>query len=236
VDFSTRIAEARVRAQRDAEASAQSARATQINGLLAEATGAMERRQYEAAIAAYTRVLELDPGNQAATIGKSNALTAKTVAEAAPGGPRPGGVVHSFVSGRTEAKGSEQAGLVGFEDSAGVDVKRGTAAAELPGKIIYEPSPPAPRPGERFRVSASLSNEGTQAIQLASMTVTTTIDGKRMSNPVTPLVTTVAPAQRALVFQTPGEMLWREGTQSWTMEIVLLTTKGETYRNTLTWK
>jgi hypothetical protein len=31
-------------------------------------------------------------------------------------------------------------------------------------------------------------------------------------------------------------MLWREGTQSWTMEIVLKTTKGETYRNTLAWK
>ena len=37
-------------------------------------------------------------------------------------------------------------------------------------------------------------------------------------------------------FQTPPDQVWREGTQSWTMEIVLRTTKGETYRNTLTWK
>jgi serine/threonine-protein kinase len=235
VDFSRRIAEARARAQRESDQKAQSARATQINGLLAEATAAMEHKQYEAAIAAYGRVLELDSGNQVAMIGKGNALTAKTVAEAAASGPRPGGVVRSFVAGRTEAKGTEQGGLVGFEDSAGVDVKKGTAAAELPGKILFEASPPAPRPGERFKVGVFLVNEGQQAIPLATMTVATVLDGRRQSGPVPLSVTTVAPGQRAPVFQSPDQV-WREGTQSWSMEIVLKTTKGETYRNTLSWK
>jgi serine/threonine-protein kinase len=235
VDFSTRIAEARARAQRETEAKAQSARAAQVNSLLSDASTAMERKQYEAAIAAYNRVLEIEPGNQVAMIGKGNALTAKTVAEAAASGPRPGGVVRSFVAGRTEAKGTEQGGLVGFEDSAGVEVKRGTAAAELPGKILFEASPPAPRPGERFRVGVFLVNEGQQAIPLASMTVATVLDGRRQSGPVPLSVTTVAPGQRAPVFQTP-EQVWKEGTTSWTMEIVLKTTKGETYRNTLSWK
>jgi tetratricopeptide (TPR) repeat protein len=234
-DFSSRITEARARAQRDADAKAQSARTGQITGLLAEATGAIERKQYEAAIAAYTRVLEIDPANQVASIGKSNALTAKTVAEAAASGPRPGAVVRSFVAGRTEAKGTEQGGLVGFEDSAGVPVKKGTAAAELPGNILFEASPPSPKAGERFRVTVSLANEGQQAIPLASMVVTTVLDGKRQSGPVPPSVTTVAPGQRAPVFQAP-EQVWKEGTQSWTMEIVLRTVKGETYRNTLAWK
>ena len=138
--------------------------------------------------------------------------------------------------GRTEAKGSEQGGLVGFEDSAGVDVKRGTAAAELPGKLVFDAAPAAPKAGERFHVSAFLSNEGSQAIQLASMQITTTVDGRRQGGPVAPAASTVAPGQRALVYQTPAETLWREGTQSWTMEIVLKTTKGETYRNVLSWK
>ncbi len=235
VDFSPRIAEARARAQREAETKVQSTRTAQINGLLNEASTAVERRQYEAAVAAYNRVLELDPGNQVASIGKSNALTAKTVAEAAASGPRAGAVVRTFVPGRTEAKGTEQGGLVGFEDSAGVNVKKGTAAAELPGRIVFEASPPAPKAGERFRVSVVLVNEGQQAIPLASMTVATVLDGKRQSGPVPPSVTTVAPGQRAPVFQSP-EQVWKEGTESWTMEIVLRTTKGETYRNTLAWK
>mgnify|MGYP001075558614 CR=1 FL=1 len=183
----------------------------------------------------FGRLLELDPGNQAATIGKSNALNSKTVAEAAASGPRAGAVVRSFVPGRTEAKGTEQGGLVGFEDSAGVNVKKGTAAAELPGRIVFEASPPAPKAGERFRVNVVLANEGQQAISLASMTVATILDGKRQSGPVPLSVTTVAPGQRAPVFQSP-EQVWKEGTESWTMEIVLRTTKGETYRNTLAWK
>jgi len=39
------------------------------------------------------------------------------------------------------------------------------------------------------------------------------------------------------VFQTqPGSLIWKEGTQAWSMEIVLKTKRGETYRSTLTWK
>lgn len=180
-------------------------------------------------------MLALDPGNIAAGNGRQAAIGAKAIADAAASGPRGGGG-RTFVAGRTEAKGNEQGGLVGFEDSAGVEVKKGTQAAELPGKIIYEANPPAPKPGERFKVNVFLSNEGQQAIQLATMTVATVLDGKRQSGPVPLSVTTVAPGQRAPVYQTPGDQVWKEGTQSWTMEIVLKTTEGETYRNTLSWK
>jgi hypothetical protein len=117
-----------------------------------------------------------------------------------------------------------------------VNVKKGTAAAELPGRIVFEASPASPKPGERFKVSVFLVNEGQQAIPLAAMTVASVLDGKRQSGAVPLSVTTVAPGQRAPVFQTPPDQVWREGTQSWTMEIVLRTTKGETYRNTLAWK
>ncbi len=234
VDFSTRIAEARARAQREADQKAQSARATQVNAALNQAATALQNKQYEAAIAAYDQALEVDPTNAAAVQGRQAAIGAKAIADAAASGPRPGGG-RTFVPGRTEAKGTEQGGLVGFEDSAGVEVKKGTAAAELPGKILFEASPPAPRPGERFKVGVFLVNEGQQAIPLASMTVATVLDGKRQSGPVPLSVTTVAPGQRAPVFQAP-EQVWKEGTQSWSMEIVLKTTKGETYRNTLSWK
>jgi tRNA A-37 threonylcarbamoyl transferase component Bud32/tetratricopeptide (TPR) repeat protein len=235
VDFSSRIAEARARVQREADQKAQSARTVEVNAALNQAATALQNKQYEAAIAAYDQVLALDPGNTAAGNGRQAAIGAKAIADAAASGPRGGGG-RTFVAGRTEAKGNEQGGLVGFEDSAGVEVKKGTQAAELPGKIIYEASPPAPKPGERFKVNVFLSNEGQQAIQLATMTVATVLDGKRQSGPVPLSVTTVAPGQRAPVYQTPGDQVWKEGTQSWTMEIVLKTTKGETYRNTLSWK
>ena len=139
----------------------------------------MEAKQFDAAVAAYNQVLEIDPGNVAAHTGKSNAITARTVAEAAAGAGRaPTAPAHGFVAGRTEAKGREaSAGLVGFEEG-GVAVKRATQAAELPGKIHFETIPAAPQPGERFSVSAYLRNEGSQPIQLASMLVATTVDGR----------------------------------------------------------
>jgi hypothetical protein len=126
-------------------------------------------------------------------------------------------------------------GLVGFEDSAGVQVKSGTQAAELPGTIVFEAAPQVPKAGEAFRVVAFLSNQGTQPIALASMSVATTVDGRTQRGPIPPATATVAPGQRAPVFQAQG-LVWKESTQSWVMEILLTTQRGETYRNTLTWK
>ncbi len=139
--------------------------------------------------------------------------------------------------GRTEAKAAASAGLVGFEDSAGVAVKSGTQSAELPGSIVFEATPQVPKPGESFRVVVYLANQGSQPIPLTAMTVATTVDGKPpQKGPVPPATATVAPGQRGVVFQTPGQMIWKEGTQAWSMEVVLTTQRGETYRNTLTWK
>ena len=230
-----RIEAARAQGQREADAKAQQARTAQINALVTEAAAAAERKQYDTALAAYNRVLELDPGNQVATIGKSNVVTARTVAEAAGG--RASAALRSFVEGRTEKKGAEgSAGLVGFEDSAGVTVKKGTQAADLPGSIRFEASPAAPKPGERYKVSVYFVNEGQQPIPLATMSVATTVDGKRQAGSLPPMAATAAPGARSLVYQTPGDQLWRDGTTAWTMELTLRTAKGETYRNTLAWK
>jgi hypothetical protein len=48
-------------------------------------------------------------------------------------------------------------------------------------------------------------------------------------------VSMVAPRARPPVYATPDDV-WKEGTQSWTMAVELVTKKGETYTNTLSWK
>jgi serine/threonine-protein kinase len=235
VELSRRIDAARLQAQRDTEARAQQQRAAQITTLLNQADARFAEKQYGAAIALYDQVLALEPGNTVALNGKSNARTAQTVAESAAVGPRPGGVVRSFVPGKTEAKGSEQGGLVGFEDSAGVNVKKGTQSAELPGRINFEATPSAPKPGDRYSLSVYLMNEGAQPIQLASMTVASTVDGRTQRNSMSPAATTVAPRDRALILQV-RDQVWKEGTTAWSFEVSVTTTKGETYRNSLAWK
>ncbi|HXY41522.1 MAG TPA: tetratricopeptide repeat protein, partial [Vicinamibacteria bacterium] len=238
VALAARLAEAQRQAQQDGQRKAQQARSTQLAALIEEGSLAMERRQFDAAVAAYNKALALDPGNVVAQTGKSNALTARAVAEAAAAAtvPRPAEApAHAFVAGRTEARGPDSAGLVGFEDSPAVVVKK-TQAAELPGRLVFEASPASPRPGEPFRVAAFLVNEGSQPIQLSGMTVATTVDGRKQSGAVPPAATTVAPGARAVVWRTPGDLVWREGTGSWVLELTLRTSKGETYRNTLSWK
>jgi hypothetical protein len=139
------------------------------------------------------------------------------------------------VPGRTVAKGVEQGGLVGFEDSAGVTVKKGTQAADLPGQIVFQASPTSPKGGERYKVTAYFSNEGQQPVELARMVVTTVLDGKKQSGSLPLTVSMVAPRAREPVYLTPDDV-WKEGTQSWTMTVELVTKKGETYTNTLSWK
>ncbi len=231
-----RIADARARAQRDADATAASQRAAQVTAALNEAGTAFQNKQYEAAIAAYDRALALEPGNSAAQTGKTGAISAKMMADAAASGPRAGtAAVKSLVPGRTEAKAPAGGGLVGFEDTAGITVKSGTQGAALAGTIVFDASPQVPKAGEGFRVSVFLSNEGAQPIPLTSMVVSTTVDGRPQRGPVPLTTSTVAPGQRGLVYQMPSQV-WRDSTQSWVMEVLLTTQRGETYRNTLTWK
>ncbi len=125
---------------------------------------------------------------------------------------------------------------MGFEDTAGITVKQGTQAAALPGTIVFDAAPQVPKAGESFKVAVFLSNEGAAPIPLTAMTVTTTVDGNRQrgrpaadhrhrgAGPAGPRVPDAC------------EQVWKDSTQSWAMEIALTTQRGETYRNTLTWK
>jgi eukaryotic-like serine/threonine-protein kinase len=238
VGLQRRVAESRASAQRDADAKVASARTAQVTTALNDAATALQAKQYEAAVAAYDRALQLDPSNTAATNGRQAAIGAKAIADAQASGPRPGaGSVKTFVPGRTEAKAASAGGLVGFEDSAGVDVKRGTQGAGLAGTIVFEATPQVPKAGEAYKVVVFLSNEGSQPIPLAPMmSLSTTVDGRSQKGQVAPITTTVAPGQRGVLWQMPSGQVWKDSTQSWVMEVVIATQRNETYRNTLTWK
>jgi hypothetical protein len=235
-DLTGRIETARVAAQQAAAEAERRAAAGRVNELLNQANAAAAQRQFDQAIALFEKVLEVDPSNAAAQAGKTLAIGNRSAAE--PGARSGAPLVRTFVAGATQAKGAETgaAGPAGFEDTAGVTVKKATTGVALPGRIVFEPQPATPRPGDRYRISVFLKNEGQQPIQLAQALVTTTVDGRRASGAVPLSVATVAPGDRALVFQTPGSEAWKDGTSSWTMEIVLKTKAGETYSSTLAWR
>jgi tetratricopeptide (TPR) repeat protein len=228
------LAEQRRTQQEQAQRAQQAA--AQVTAYLGKATDQLAANNYDAAIALYDEVLKLDPGNAAATQGKIGAISAKKVAEAAARGPAAGGG-KAFVPGKTQTTSPElRAGAVpeGFEDSAGVTVKKGTQAAELPGVIAFEMRPEAPKPAERYTVSCYMVNQGQQPIAIKEMIVTPKINGRGSSAPVQPLVVSVAPGQRAKLLETSE--IWKEDTASWSFEVLVRTPRQETYRNSLVWR
>jgi tetratricopeptide (TPR) repeat protein len=235
-----RIDAARLEAERAAQAQADQQNTARVNELLNAGNTALGAKEYDKAIAAYDEALALDPSSTAARTGQAGAISAKSVSEAAAsGGVGPTRPAHAFVMGLSVAKPSRaDTGSTppGFETTPEVDVQRGSQAATLPGQLVIEASPPAPQPGQLYSISAYLVNEGAQPIQLKQLVVTTTIDDQNpRQGPVPPRTSTVAPRQRALIFQLRPQV-WKQGTASWEMEIVAFTSQNDTYTNTLTWK
>ncbi len=247
--FATRIQEAKRRAEQQTaqlaeQQQAQQAsavKAAQLAELLNKADGALSEQKYDASISLFDSVLGLDPANQRAILGKSSAVQARAVSQAVAAGAsgsRGGGAGRAFVIGKTAASAADAAsGNVppGFEESAGVGVKKGSQAAELPGKVSFEVEPESVKPGDSYAVKISLQNEGGAPISIKDMTLTTTINGRKITGPVQPQTKDVAPQQKALVYNLAGN-IWKEDTSSWTMEVVIRTARGETYKNQVTWR
>jgi tetratricopeptide (TPR) repeat protein len=232
------------RAQEEAQLAAQQSEArerqarlsTQVNGFLTQAESALAGLKYDAAIALYDEALKLDSANPRATSGRSTAIQARALARASAGTTRPA-AGRAFVASRTVAQSTEsRSGNVpeGFEDSPGVDVRKGTQAADLPGKIHFDVSPKDVKAGERYKVKVFLLNEGLAPIQIRDMLVTTKINGKSVSGAMQPIARSVAPGQRAPLMDT--EETWKEDTMSWSMEVAVRTTRGERYTNEVEWK
>jgi len=207
-----------------------------VNDLIGKADQALLDQKYDVAIAFYEQALAQDPQNQRAIGGKSTAIQtrARALAETPSHGSQG---ARSFVVGKTQAQSpdaSSSGGIPGFEESAGVAVKKGTQTADLPGKIAIDVDPSPPKVGEKYTVRISLMNEGNAPIQIKDMMIATTTNGKRQSGPVPPLVKEVAPQQKAIVRELPDQ--WKEETTSWSMEVTIHTARGETYKNVVTWR
>jgi tetratricopeptide (TPR) repeat protein len=225
-------------AQEDLENTRRGQLAAQTNALLAQAEQQLQAQKWDAAVALYDEALKLDPNNQRAALGRTSAIAGKAVATSGGGGggTRPG--TRSFTVGKTTAQASADRGSntpAGFEETPGLVVKKGTSAADLPGKLGFDVEPQSPTPGQRYSVKVYLTNEGNAPIQIAQMVVTTTINGKRASAPLAPQAKDAAPGQKTMLASI-GPDTWKEDTSDWSMEVQVRTTRGEKYTNAVSWK
>jgi hypothetical protein len=189
-------------------------------------------QDFDTAIARYEGALALDPRNAVARMSRAAAVSAKASRAAAP----PPAAKAGFVPGRTVAESAETRpdALAGaFEDSPGIVVTRDTQAAQMPGRIEFRTDPASVGPGEAYKLEVRFVNAGRAPIEIREMLVTTRVNGGRASGPVAPSVSTVAPGQGAPVLSL-SERLPLD-LESWSLEVVLRTSRGEAYRNRLDW-
>jgi serine/threonine-protein kinase len=209
-------------------------RSAQVNALLSRADDALLASNYAAAIAAYDEALQLDAQNAQARQGRSSAIQAQTLAQAAHSAV----TGKTFVPGKTKATSAEtraaSAGPEGFETGGEVAVKSGTQVALLPGKVVFEVEPSRVKPGDSYKIRIYMLNEGNAPIQIQGLSIATAINGKRVSGPVQSNAKDVAPRQRALLREVADQ--WKEETSAWSMEATVRTTRGEVYSNQVTWQ
>jgi tetratricopeptide (TPR) repeat protein len=212
--------------------------ANEVNALLTEADNALAGQKYDAAIGLYDEVLKRDPQSGRAAQGRTGAIAARALSQAASGGgsARPTG--RTFASGKTTAQSVESrsggAAPEGFEVTPGVNAKKGSQAAELPGKVLFEVDPERVKGGEGYTVKVYLMNEGNAPIQISQMMVTTRINGRSVTAPVPAQVKDVAPRQKALLMSSRD--IWKDDITAWSMEVTVSTSRGETYKNQVSWK
>jgi len=233
-DLVTQVRAAQQRAAQQAAAQQAAALKAEMDGLLQRAETSLQAKQYAAAIAVYDQVLARDPGNARATQGRTAAVAAKAVADATVATP-PAPTGHRFVLGKTIAEAKKQGAVPpGFQTTEGVNAQA-TQAAATPGRLEIRVRPDPVKAGEQFSVEIEMVNEGGAPILLKDMIVTTTVNGRRSQGPIQPQVKEVAPRQGAQLYQLGGNY-WREDTEQWSMQVMVRTTDGSSYRNTLEWK
>jgi hypothetical protein len=192
--------------------------AAQVPGLLTQAEAALGAHNYDQAVSAADEALRLDPGNARATSLRSQAVAQRDLGR------------RRFVAGRTIVTTEKGGGgnISGFEGAA---VQK---APDFLGRIEFEMSPASGlKPGDPWSLKLYVVNDGKKAIRITDLTATATANGEKTGGAASARAREVGPQQRVQVGEMAGS--WKDGTTSWSAE-VLVTAKGDSLKNTLTWR
>jgi hypothetical protein len=189
---------------------------------VAQAEAALGARQYDAAVGHADAALRLEPANAQASAARAEAVRRRDLAR------------RRFAAGRTAVetqKAQKAAGPAGFETDD-TDLRK---APDFLGRIEFEMSPASGvEAGAAWTLRVYVVNEGKKPIRPQSVSLVTTVNGTRGGGPVASRAREIAPQARVLVAEASGT--WAEGTTAWTAEATVAAGRGDSLRNTLSWR
>ena len=188
---------------------------------------------YDQAITSYREALKLDPQNQAAQNGLTNASNLKQQALAQQQAPRRqfNESETSFVaaSGKTDAPR-------GFETGGGVQVRRATTAPKFPGQITIELNPDNAQPGQPFVLLVRLYNAGQKPIEVKSLELVSTYGTRPpmgKGQPIEPRVQRIEPQATGLLHEARGT--WTEEQNRGSIEATVTLVSNDKLVKTKKW-
>jgi hypothetical protein len=194
--------------------------AAQASALRAQADSAYASGQFDSAISQYDEALRLAPQDGAASAGRSRAVAARD------------SLKRRFVPGTTRVRSGKAAkgDISGFE-SGDVTVAK---ALDYSGRVDFEVQPERVRAGMPFTIRISLTNDGKKGWKSSGAVATITANGAASTPPVAAPTRELEPQQAVSLGELSGT--WGEGVTAWKLEVVVTSNRGDTFKNTLTWR
>jgi hypothetical protein len=191
-----------------------------------------EAGEHDRAIQSYDRAIELDPGNVDFALLRQQVVDMRDTA--ASRNPPTDFVLRES---RTEyLPPSPGTGARRFnESSAGVSVRRATAAPEFPGELVFSVRPQTVSAGDPYVMSARLYNKGNRVIAVDAVEVVLTFDGRVEGRGAhqSPIVGRVNPRDTALLWEKRGA--WGEGTSTGSVDVTVQLAGGARVKKTISW-
>jgi tRNA A-37 threonylcarbamoyl transferase component Bud32/tetratricopeptide (TPR) repeat protein len=203
-----------------------------VAGNLKQAGDYMAAKDYDRALAAYDKILEVDPNNTAAIQGRNSAITLKQMEEATRA---PAMATRDFQQTQTEFISAKGDAPAGFQSGGGVSVKKATSGPGFAGELIIELNPPNAQPGQPYELRVRLHNRGNGVITVKFLELVSTYSGKSTGKgqQIPPKVQRVSAQANSVLHEVRGT--WSEAQNQGSITATLTLVGNARVTKTLSW-
>ncbi len=207
-------------------------KASVVTGNLKLAGDYMAGKDYDRAVAAYDKILEVDPNNTAAITGRNNAIALKQMEEAAR---TPVMAARNYQQTQTEFISGKGETPKGFQAGGGVNVKKGTSGPGFAGELIIELNPPNAQPGQPYVLRVRLHNKGNGVITVKFLELVSTYGGKATGKgqQIPPKTQRVSAQANSVLHEVRGT--WSEAQNQGSITAILTLVGNARVTKTLSW-